>query len=69
MNKLLSICGALAVVATAPLTRDETWIRATPGTLWVFHDGALVQTFDGLPEAAHVAATAWRPALTIGQIG
>jgi predicted glutamine amidotransferase len=53
--------GTLAVVATAPLTRDETWIRATPGTLWVFHDGELVKTFDGLPEAAHVAETAWRP--------
>jgi predicted glutamine amidotransferase len=53
--------GTLAVVATKPLTRDETWIRATPGTLWVFHDGELVRTFEGLPEAAHVAATAWRP--------
>jgi predicted glutamine amidotransferase len=53
--------GTLAVVATQPLTRDETWVRATPGTLWVFHDGELVKTFDGLPEAAHVAATAWRP--------
>ena len=47
--------------ATSPLTRDEEWVRATPGTLWVFHDGALVRTFEGLPEAAHVAATAWRP--------
>lgn len=53
--------GSLAVVATAPLTRDEPWVRATPGTLWVFHDGELVRTFEGLPEAAHVAATAWRP--------
>ncbi|HEY0709864.1 MAG TPA: class II glutamine amidotransferase [Polyangia bacterium] len=53
--------GSLAVVATAPLTREETWVRATPGTLWVFHDGELVRTFAGLPEAAHVAATAWRP--------
>jgi predicted glutamine amidotransferase len=53
--------GQLAVVATAPLTRDETWIPATPGTLWVFHDGELVATFDGLPEAAEIAKTAWRP--------
>lgn len=53
--------GTLAVVATEPLTQDETWVRATPGTLWVFHDGALVKTFAGLPAAAHVAATAWRP--------
>lgn len=53
--------GSLAVVATAPLTRDETWTSATPGTLWVFHDGALVKTFAGRPEAAQVAITAWRP--------
>ena len=53
--------GSLAVVATQPLTRDETWVRATPGTLWVFRDGELIRTFEGLPEAAHVAATAWRP--------
>jgi predicted glutamine amidotransferase len=53
--------GSVAVVATSPLTRDESWVRATPGTLWVFRDGELVRTFEGLPEAAHVAATAWRP--------
>jgi predicted glutamine amidotransferase len=53
--------GQLAVVATAPLTRDETWLPATPGTLWVFRDGELVATFDGLPEAAEIAKTAWRP--------
>jgi predicted glutamine amidotransferase len=56
--------GAVAVVATSPLTRDETWIRATPGTLWVFRDGELLRTFEGLPSAAHVAATAWRPPRT-----
>lgn len=53
--------GPVAVVATQPLTRGEPWVRATPGTLLVFHDGELVRTFDGLPEAAHVAETAWRP--------
>jgi predicted glutamine amidotransferase len=53
--------GSLAVVATAPLTREETWVRSTPGTLLVFENGELVASFDGLPEAAHVAATAWRP--------
>lgn len=53
--------GSVAVVATSPLTRDEEWVRATPGTLWVFRDGELVRTFEGLPEAAHVAKTAWRP--------
>jgi glutamine amidotransferase len=34
----------VAVVATAPLTRDETWVRGTPGRLWVFRDGALRAT-------------------------
>jgi glutamine amidotransferase len=34
----------VAVVATAPLTRDETWVRGTPGGLWVFRDGALRAT-------------------------
>lgn len=53
--------GSLAVVATEPLTRDEPWVRATPGTLWVFRDGDLVETRAGLPEAAQVAKTAWRP--------
>ena len=53
--------GAVAVVSTEPLTRGEPWIRATPGTLLVFQDGVLVETFPGLPEAAEVAATAWRP--------
>jgi glutamine amidotransferase len=53
--------GSLAVVATQPLTHGEAWIRATPGTLWVFHDGELVRTFEGTAEAAHVARTAWRP--------
>lgn len=55
--------GAVAVVATQPLTRHEPWVAATPGTLLVFRDGALVRTFPGLPEAAHVAATAWRPGM------
>jgi glutamine amidotransferase len=53
--------GSLAVVATAPLTRGEPWIEADPGTLWIFRDGHLVAQHDGLPEAAHVAKTAWRP--------
>ncbi len=32
----------VAVVATNPLTRDERWTTGQPGTLWVFHRGALV---------------------------
>ena len=34
----------VAVVATAPLTRDETWIAASPGDLWVFRRGRLAAT-------------------------
>jgi predicted glutamine amidotransferase len=60
-HQVMRGAGTLAVVATAPLTRGETWMQATPGTLWVFRDGELLRTFEGLPEAAHVAATAWRP--------
>jgi glutamine amidotransferase len=36
----------VAVVATAPLTRDEAWVEGEPGTLWVFRRGAL---FASLP--------------------
>ncbi|HWO23775.1 MAG TPA: class II glutamine amidotransferase [Kofleriaceae bacterium] len=38
----------VAVVATAPLTRDETWTHGEPGTLWVFRRGKLART---LPSA------------------
>jgi len=34
----------VAVVATAPLTRDETWIVGSPGDLWVFEEGSCVAT-------------------------
>ena len=34
----------VAVVATAPLTRDETWLAGEPDTLWVFRRGRLTQT-------------------------
>ena len=61
LTQVLRGPGSVAVVATSPLTRDEAWVRATPGTLWVFREGELVRTFEGLPAAAHVAATAWRP--------
>lgn len=39
----------VAVVATNPLTRDETWEAAEPGTLWVFDHGQLRAT---LPSVA-----------------
>jgi glutamine amidotransferase len=32
------------VVATVPLTRDETWVHGVPGELWVFRGGALRAT-------------------------
>jgi predicted glutamine amidotransferase len=34
----------VAIVATAPLTRDEAWTQGDPGRLWVFRNGALRAT-------------------------
>lgn len=34
----------VAVIATAPLTRDETWTAGEPDTLWVFRRGKLTHT-------------------------
>jgi glutamine amidotransferase len=34
----------VAVVATAPLTRDEAWTQGVPGTMWVFRGGELRAT-------------------------
>lgn len=34
----------VAVVATMPLTRDETWTVGEPNTLWVFRKGKLART-------------------------
>lgn len=34
----------VAVVATVPLTRDETWTAGQPNSLWVFRKGALTRT-------------------------
>jgi predicted glutamine amidotransferase len=55
---------SMAVVATAPLTRDEHWTKAKPGTLWVFSEGDLLCTFeppsDYLPASS--VAPAWEPA-------
>jgi len=33
----------VAVVATTPLTDNETWTSIPPGSLWLFRDGAVVQ--------------------------
>lgn len=35
----------VAIVATAPLTRDETWTAGRAGEMWVFRGGALSATF------------------------
>jgi glutamine amidotransferase len=42
----------VAVVATTPLTSNETWIQGHPGELWVFDHGQLRAT---LPSVAKVA--------------
>jgi len=33
----------VAVVATTPLTDNETWTSIPPGSLWLFRDGAVVK--------------------------
>ena len=39
----------VAVIATAPLTRDEVWVQGVPGEMWVFRGGRLRAT---LPSSA-----------------
>ncbi len=34
----------VAIIATAPLTRDEQWTIGRPGEMWVFRRGRLVET-------------------------
>ena len=34
----------VAIIATAPLTRDETWTMGKPGEMWVFRKGKVVAT-------------------------
>ena len=34
----------VAIVATEPLTRDETWTAGEPNTMWVFRRGKLIET-------------------------
>jgi Glutamine amidotransferases class-II len=45
----------MAVIATEPLTRDETWEKATPGSLWVFRAGERLLSFPGNAKAQAVA--------------
>jgi predicted glutamine amidotransferase len=44
----------VAVVATAPLTRDEAWTMGVPGEMWVFRNGRLKAT---VPSSAHPSLT------------
>jgi glutamine amidotransferase len=36
----------VAVIATTPLTRDETWTLGNPNEMWTFDRGALVSTHE-----------------------
>jgi predicted glutamine amidotransferase len=47
----------MAAVATAPLTRNEHWVKAAPGTLWIFSQGELIDTFAPSPSYAEGAPT------------
>ncbi len=38
-NELAASRDRVAVIATAPLTDNETWTIMEPGTLWMFHEG------------------------------
>jgi glutamine amidotransferase len=53
----------MAVVATQPLTRDESWTKARPGTLWVLSNGAVQHSFLPSPEYRPPSseAPAWAP--------
>jgi len=50
----------VAVVATTPLTTNETWVQGRPGELWVFDGGELRATLSSrprtLPRARRVAS-------------
>jgi len=39
----------VAVIATLPLTDNETWIEMPPGSLWLFSEGAVTRTQATLP--------------------
>ncbi len=50
-SEITSARDRVAVVATEPLTRDETWHQGTPGTMWVFDQGKLRATLPSVVEA------------------
>ena len=49
-SEVTSARDRVAVVATEPLTRDETWHQGTPGTMWVFDQGKLRATLSSVVE-------------------
>jgi predicted glutamine amidotransferase len=42
----------VAIIATAPLTRDEEWTMGRPGQMWVFRRGRLAETLEGKAASA-----------------
>jgi glutamine amidotransferase len=54
----------MVVVATHPLTRDETWQRADPGSLLVMSGGDVIRSFAPVPgyQPASSEAPPWEPA-------
>jgi glutamine amidotransferase len=47
----------VAVIATLPLTDNETWTTMPAGTLWWFADGAPARTLETLPGPVRAPAT------------
>lgn len=58
----------VAVIATQPLTRDETWVKGDPGTLWVFSAGNLRATLPRAHDRYKEEGKAWRPSTSSGHI-
>jgi glutamine amidotransferase len=48
-GEILAADAKQAVVATAPLTRDEAWTKAAPGSLLVLSGGDVLHTFEPAP--------------------
>jgi predicted glutamine amidotransferase len=53
----------VAVIATLPLTDNEPWVDMLPGTLWLFHNGEVVEQADTI--ASPVASMGEIPAETV----
>ncbi len=39
----------VAIIATQPLTDNEAWVAMPPGTLWLFHQGEVIDSEDTVP--------------------